>query len=151
MGRSAAAATFSGATEEAVLAVRHLLDELEERSLVERVRHPQDRRALLIHLTAAGRDVQRRAAAALAGAADTLLSPLDPAERVHLVDLLAKVAAHWQQVSAGQQDPAAGPLRPAAGRSRPASGQARPRPAGASTAAPATRRGTRTPADPYMP
>jgi DNA-binding MarR family transcriptional regulator len=139
-------------------AMVYLLDELEERSLVERVRHPQDRRAFLIHLTAAGHDVQRRAAAALAGAADTLLSPLDPAERVHLVDLLAKVAAHWQQVSAGQQDPAAGqqdpaagPLRPAAGRSRPASGQARPRPAGASTAAPATRRGTRTPADPYMP
>ena len=81
------------------------LDELEEQSLVERVRHPQDRRAFLIHLTGGGRDTRRRAAAALAGAADTLLTPLDPAEREQLVDLLGKVAAHWQQVRAVQPDP----------------------------------------------
>jgi DNA-binding MarR family transcriptional regulator len=116
-------------------AMVYLLDELEERSLVERVRHPQDRRAFLIHLTAAGRDVRRRAGDALAGAADTLLTPLDPAERVHLVDLLGKVAAHWQQVSASQQDPASGrpqpagppaatPAAPARGRTR-ARGRAR--------------------------
>jgi len=86
-------------------AMVYLLDELEEQSLVERVRHPQDRRAFLIHLTGGGRDTQRRAAAALAGAADTLLTPLDPAEREQLVDLLGKVAAHWQQVRAAQPDP----------------------------------------------
>jgi DNA-binding MarR family transcriptional regulator len=55
-------------------AMVYLLDELEERSLVQRVRHPQDRRAFLIHLTAAGQEMQRRAAAALAGAAGTLLT-----------------------------------------------------------------------------
>jgi DNA-binding MarR family transcriptional regulator len=87
-------------------AMVYLLDELEERSLVQRVRHPRDRRAFLIHLTAGGQDLQRRAAAALAGAAGTLLTPLDPAEREQLVGLLAKVAAHWQQVSANQPDPA---------------------------------------------
>ncbi len=76
-------------------AMVYLLDELEEHSLVQRVRHPQDRRAFLIHLTADGQEMQRRAAAALAGAADTLLTPLDPAEREQLVTLLAKVAAHW--------------------------------------------------------
>jgi len=76
-------------------AMVYLLDELEDRSLVQRVRHPQDRRAFLIHLTADGQDLQRRAAAALAGAADTLLTPLDHAERVQLVNLLAKVAGHW--------------------------------------------------------
>ena len=86
-------------------AMVYLLDELEEQSLVERVRHPQDRRAFLIHLTGGGRDTRRRAAAALAGAADTLLTPLDPAEREQLVDLLGKVAAHWQQVRAAQPDP----------------------------------------------
>jgi DNA-binding MarR family transcriptional regulator len=86
-------------------AMVYLLDELEEQSLVERVRHPQDRRAFLIHLTDGGRDTQRRAAAALAGAADTLLTPLDPAEREQLVDLLGKVAAHWQQDRAAQPDP----------------------------------------------
>jgi len=36
-------------------AMVHLLDELEEQSLVERIRHPQDRRAFLIHLTDGGR------------------------------------------------------------------------------------------------
>src|SRR6516162_1559255 len=50
-------------------AMVYLIDELEAAALVERVRHPQDRRAFLIHLTAAGRELQRRAAAALAGAA----------------------------------------------------------------------------------
>ena len=90
-------------------AMVYLLDELEERSLVERVRHPQDRRAFLIHLTTAGQDLQRRAAAALAGAADTLLTPLDPAERDQLVTLLAKVAAHWQQHAAAHPERAADP------------------------------------------
>lgn len=102
-------------------AMVYLLDELEEQSLVERVRHPQDRRAFLIHLTAGGQDTQRRAAAALAGAADTLLTPLDPAERKHLVDLLGKVAAHWQQVSASQHDPGASQAGPSAARAEPAS------------------------------
>jgi DNA-binding MarR family transcriptional regulator len=87
-------------------AMVYLLDELEDQALVERVRSPQDRRAFLIHLTASGKDTQRRAATALAGAADTLLTPLDAAERRHLVDLLAKVAAHWQQLSASRTRPA---------------------------------------------
>ena len=95
-------------------AMVYLLDELEERSLVQRVRHPRDRRAFLIHLTAGGQDLQRRAASALAGAADSLLAPLDPAEREQLVGLLAKVAAHWQQVSASQPDPAAAEAHPPA-------------------------------------
>src|SRR5438876_5704766 len=40
----------------------YLFDDLEQRKLVERVRSPQDRRAFMIHLTAAGRAAQRRAA-----------------------------------------------------------------------------------------
>ena len=101
-------------------AMVYLLDDLEEQSLVERVRHPRDRRAFLIHLTAGGQEMQRRAAAALAGAADTLLTPLDPAEREHLINLLGRVAAHWQQVAAVQQDPGAGQARPPATRAEPA-------------------------------
>ena len=101
-------------------AMVYLLDELEKRSLVQRVRHPQDRRAFLIHLTAGGQEMQRRAAAALAGAAGTLLTPLDPAEREQLVGLLAKVAAHWQQVSASQPDPAAAEAQPPAAHADPA-------------------------------
>src|SRR6516162_4261898 len=69
-------------------AMVYLIDDLEAQALVERVRHPRDRRAFLIHLTAGGQEVRSRAAAALAGAADTLLTPLDPAEREQLVALL---------------------------------------------------------------
>ena len=92
-------------------AMVYLIDELEEGALVERTRHPRDRRAFLIRPTPAGQDMQRRAAAALAGAADSLLTPLGEAERRDLVDLLAKVAAHWQQVSADQPEPKNGPSR----------------------------------------
>jgi DNA-binding MarR family transcriptional regulator len=53
----------------------YLIDELEDQALAERVRSPQDRRAFLIHLTPSGRHAQRKAATALAGAADTLLPP----------------------------------------------------------------------------
>ena len=90
-------------------AMVYLIDELEAAGLVERVRHPQDRRAFLIHLTSAGQDLREQAAAALAGAAQALLAPLDEAEGRQLVDLLAKVAAHWQQVSADGPGPDPGP------------------------------------------
>jgi len=65
-------------------AMVYLIDELEEGALVERTRHPRDRRAFLIRPTVAGQDLQRRAAAALAGAADSLLAPLGDAERREL-------------------------------------------------------------------
>jgi len=83
-------------------AMVYLLDELEDQALVERVRSPRDRRAFLIHLTQSGREAQRRAAAALDGAAETLLTPLTAAERRQLVDLLARVAAHWQERASGR-------------------------------------------------
>lgn len=86
-------------------AMVYLLDDLEQRKLVERVRSPQDRRAFMIHLTAAGRAAQRRAVAALDGAAETLLAPLDDADRRQLIDLLARIATHWQQLSATQPHP----------------------------------------------
>ena len=83
-------------------AMVYLLDDLEQQALVQRIRSPQDRRAFLIHLTPGGQNAQRRAAAALDGAVETLLTPLDEAERRQLVDLLARIAAHWQQFSATQ-------------------------------------------------
>jgi DNA-binding MarR family transcriptional regulator len=99
-------------------AMVYLIDDLEEQALVERVRSPQDRRAFLIHLTANGQDTQRRAAAALAGATRILLKPLDVAERGQLVDLLSKIADHWQELSAGHQHPGASHLGPAVRRNR---------------------------------
>jgi DNA-binding MarR family transcriptional regulator len=92
----------------------YLLDELEDQALVERVRNPRDRRAFLIHLTPAGQDAQRRAAAALEGAADNLLAPLNATERRHLVDLLARIAHHWQEISAPPPRPRTGQTAPEA-------------------------------------
>ena len=108
-------------------AMVYLLDDLEQRALVERVRSPQDRRAFLIHLTPAGRAAQRRAAAALEGAAETLLTPLDAEDRRHLIDLLARIADHWQQVSVTQPHPSSKPPR-ATGSDAPAGPRARRRP-----------------------
>ena len=105
-------------------AMVYLLDDLEQRALVERVRSPQDRRAFLIHLTPGGRDARRRAAAALNGAADTLLTPLDAAERRHLIDLLARIAAHWQQLGAMQPQPG---VRPASTKTAGSEASAGPR------------------------
>jgi DNA-binding MarR family transcriptional regulator len=83
-------------------AMVYLLDQLEEQGLVERVRNPEDRRSFLIHLTAWGEQTQRKAAAGLAGATETLLKPLDTAERRQLVDLLTRIADHWQERSANR-------------------------------------------------
>ena len=80
-------------------AMVYLLDGLEARGLVERVRNPNDRRSFLIHLTRRGTQAQKTAAKELAGQADTLLEPLNAAERRQLVDLLDKVAGHWQELS----------------------------------------------------
>lgn len=83
-------------------AMVYLLDELEQSGLVERVRNPDDRRSFLIHLTGEGQRTQRQAATALAGAADTLLQPLDPGERGLLRTLLTRIVDHWQTLSAAQ-------------------------------------------------
>ena len=108
-------------------AMVYLIDELEDQALVKRVRSAQDRRAFLIHLTAAGQDAQRSAATALAGAADTLLTPLAAAERRHLVDLLAKIAAHWQHASADHQHPATSQTRPLPRKTQPPRRPRKPR------------------------
>jgi DNA-binding MarR family transcriptional regulator len=69
-----------------------LVDGLEERGLVERRRHPTDRRAHALHLTAAGRKQLVRTRR-MAQQIDTeLLDPLDPDERDHLRALLRRVA-----------------------------------------------------------
>ena len=83
-------------------AMVYLLDELEQSGLVERVRNPDDRRSFLIHLTGDGQRTQRNAATALAGAADTLLRPLDPEERGLLRALLTRIVDHWQALSSAQ-------------------------------------------------
>src|SRR6266852_137415 len=82
-------------------AMVYLLDELERQRLLERRPNPDDRRSYLIHLTARGKQTQKKAGAELADQADTLLKPLDAAERRQLVDLLTRIADNWDELNAG--------------------------------------------------
>lgn len=69
-----------------------LVDDLEERGLVERRRHPADRRAHAIHLTTAARRALRRATPLLVECDEGLLAGLDATERSELLSLLQRVA-----------------------------------------------------------
>ena len=68
------------------------IDELEARGLVERGRHPSDRRAHALHLTELGRDTLRQGRDLARAAQDELLAPLSAAERKQLHELLLRVA-----------------------------------------------------------
>jgi DNA-binding MarR family transcriptional regulator len=68
-----------------------LIDDLEERGLCERSRHPDDRRRHVIELTAKGRKVYREARALAAKVGDEIFGPLDRAERTQLTELLKRV------------------------------------------------------------
>jgi DNA-binding MarR family transcriptional regulator len=78
--------------------VVRLIDDLEDRDLVRRVRDPDDRRRHLLELTEAGRATQRRASAAITGAERDFLAPLRAADRKTLRGLLLEVMRprlHW--------------------------------------------------------
>jgi DNA-binding MarR family transcriptional regulator len=68
------------------------LDRMVERGWVERVRSTRDRRAMLIHLTAAGRELVLRAEKIAATMEQGALRMLSTAERALLIELLLKVA-----------------------------------------------------------
>jgi DNA-binding MarR family transcriptional regulator len=93
-------------------AMTYLIDELEERRLLERRRNPGDRRSYLIHLTPLGKKTQLDAAGELAKQADFLLEPLAPAERRQLIDSLTRIADHWETHAA----PSTGEERPRSAR-----------------------------------
>jgi DNA-binding MarR family transcriptional regulator len=69
-----------------------VIDDLEQRGLAERRRHPEDRRKWAVHLTADGKRTLQRARRAAGQTVDTLLAPLDEAERETLRRLLRKLA-----------------------------------------------------------
>src|SRR5437868_2392175 len=68
-----------------------LIDDLEDRGLCERNRHPDDRRRHVIQLTAKGRKVYREGRALAAKVGDEIFGPLDRAERTQLTELLKRV------------------------------------------------------------
>ena len=70
-----------------------LIDDLEQRALVVRKRHPQDRRAFLICPTDAGRAAKKTAVAILDEQQRRFLAPLSQEERLHLGELLNRLHA----------------------------------------------------------
>ncbi|AYF79538.1 MarR family transcriptional regulator [Nocardia yunnanensis] len=69
-----------------------LIDALEKRGLVERRRHPVDRRAHAVHLLPAGRETIARAAELADGLNAELLAPLEPADRPHMLAMLQRIS-----------------------------------------------------------
>ena len=71
-----------------------VVDDLQERGLVERAPDPADRRRNIISLTAAGKRQLRRLDKRLAEAQDELMAPLSPGERQQLTELLSRLLDH---------------------------------------------------------
>lgn len=71
-----------------------LLDELEERGLVERRRDLTDRRRQIVNITSAGRKALNRLRGVSEKLEDELLSPLDEGQRRELHELLLRLAEH---------------------------------------------------------
>jgi DNA-binding MarR family transcriptional regulator len=75
------------------------IDELEAAGLVERHRHPSDRRAHALHVTDRGRETLAAGRKLARAAQDELLAPLDAAEREQLHALLLRLAVAGDSTS----------------------------------------------------
>jgi DNA-binding MarR family transcriptional regulator len=71
-----------------------LLDELEQRNLIERKRDPADRRRHIVRLTPAGKKTLARLRAMYAKLNEDFFAPLDAEERATLRRLLHRLATH---------------------------------------------------------
>jgi DNA-binding MarR family transcriptional regulator len=70
-----------------------IVDELEERGLLERRPNPADRRVRELHLTDAGRKAIEQAFAQALAYEQEVAAPLGPEEREQLLDLLGRISA----------------------------------------------------------
>jgi DNA-binding MarR family transcriptional regulator len=73
-----------------------VIDELEERGLVERRDSPTDRRSYALYLTQAGRDSLRQIMLISSEHQAVLCAALNETEQIQLRDLLARIAAEQQ-------------------------------------------------------
>jgi DNA-binding MarR family transcriptional regulator len=90
------------------------LDLLEYRGWIRRIPNPADRRSVLIEITPDGRAASDQLLPGIRTVEKTTLSALTPAERAHLLDLLAKVLARAAEVAAQPPQPLKGQrIRPA--------------------------------------
>jgi DNA-binding MarR family transcriptional regulator len=71
-----------------------LLDKMQQRGLIDRVRSPTDKRSQHILLSEAGQQLTAKALELTSGMDKALEPALTPAERAILMELLKKVAAH---------------------------------------------------------
>ena len=77
-----------------------VIDQLEEKGLVERVDHPDDRRSLRVKLTARGRKLYHDAHDAFLSHLEPLLDGRTPAARRQILDFLAdviRVVQGWRE------------------------------------------------------
>ena len=77
------------------------VDDLEAAGLVERRRHPSDRRAHAIHITDGGRETLGRGRQLARAAQEDLLAPLDGEERKQLHELLLRLVIASKPSGAG--------------------------------------------------
>lgn len=75
------------------------VDELERRGLVERRRHPSDRRAYALHLTELGTQTLAQGRKLARQSQQELLAPLSEPERAVLHDLLFRLAAQGAELA----------------------------------------------------
>jgi DNA-binding MarR family transcriptional regulator len=82
------------------------IDELEAKGLVERRRHPNDRRAHALHLTTKGKQTLTRGRELARSAQEELLSPLTDDERAQLHDMLLRLAEATRHIGKPTTDEA---------------------------------------------
>jgi DNA-binding MarR family transcriptional regulator len=79
--------------------VLRLVDQLDERGLVERARDVSDRRITIIRATPSGRDLAATAADSLDDGYATVLNDLTPTERVEATRLLSRLGRRAEQAT----------------------------------------------------
>jgi DNA-binding MarR family transcriptional regulator len=74
-----------------VATVKGVVDRLQKRGLADTSADPEDRRRVVVRLTAAGRDLYGASADKALRVTETTLDPLEPAERDTLIRLLRRI------------------------------------------------------------